>query len=233
MLELEGVTSGYDGIPIIRDVTFEIGEGQILAVVGRNGAGKTTLARTIIGLLQPSRGKILLRGEDVTRSDARERALAGIGYVPQGRGIFGRLTVDENLLLGTAVGKRAASERALVDVYKLFPILEQRRLQKGGTLSGGEQQMLAIGRVLIGAPSLLVLDEPSDGIQPSIVEQISNLVVQLNQDHGLTTLLVEQNIDMVVSCAHRCFVMDKGSIVTEVSPKGLEDPEFARQYLAV
>jgi urea transport system ATP-binding protein len=126
------VTSGYDEGPINRGVTFEIDEGQILAIVGRNGVGKTTLARTIVGLVRPSSGKVLLRGTDITRTDARERALAGIGYVPQGRGIFGQLTVQENLTLGTAIGRRAAGAQSLVDVYKLFPILEERRMQKRG-----------------------------------------------------------------------------------------------------
>jgi urea transport system ATP-binding protein len=233
MLRLENVTSGYRGVPINRNVKLEVTEGQVVAIVGRNGVGKSTLARTIAGQLRPSTGEIFLAGKDVTFLDARRRALAGIGYVPQGREVFARLTVEENLSLGTSIGFQAGPGISMPDVYELFPILRERRWQKGGTLSGGQQQMLAIARVLMGKPKLLILDEPSDGIQPSIIQGMAELIARLNREVGITTILIEQNIEMVVSCADRCAVMEKGSLVAEVPPSRLESPEFAQRYLAI
>jgi urea ABC transporter ATP-binding protein UrtE len=233
ILRLENVTSGYQGVPINRNVKLEVTEGQVVAIVGRNGVGKSTLARTIAGQLRPSTGEIFLAGKDVTFLDARRRALAGIGYVPQGREVFARLTVEENLSLGTSIGVQAGPGIPMPDVYELFPILRERRWQKGGTLSGGQQQMLAIARVLMGKPKLLILDEPSDGIQPSIIQGIAELIARLNREVGITTILIEQNIEMVVSCADRCAVMEKGSLVAEVPPSRLESPEFAQRYLAI
>ena len=233
MLELDAIASGYGGIPINRAVSFAARRGEIVAIVGRNGVGKTTLVKTIVGLLAPTAGRILLDGRDVTRADASERARAGIGYVPQGRGIFGRLTVEENLAMGELVG---AGERGRIDrarVFDWFPILQERRRQRAGTLSGGQQQMLAIGRVLVGQPRLMILDEPSEGVQPNIVQRIGEIIVRLNAETALTTLLVEQNIDLVLACAQRCLIMDKGTIIAEIAAGDLADAETARRYLSI
>ncbi len=231
-LGLEGVTSGYGGIPIVREVSLEVENGEIVAIVGRNGVGKTTLIETVAGLLPVMEGGITFRGQDVTRADARDRARLGMGYVPQGRGIFSRLSVEENLRMGELVGGGRA-EAAFERVYEWFPRLRERRRQRAGTLSGGEQQMLAIGRILVGQPSILLLDEPSEGIQPTIVEQIADVIATLNRDNALTVLLVEQNIDLVCATAHRCIVVDKGATAATLTPDELADPEVARRYLAI
>ena len=231
-LGLDAVTSGYGGIPIVREVSLEVEAGEIVAIVGRNGVGKTTLIDTIAGLLPVMSGGITFRGRDVTHADARARARSGMGYVPQGRGIFARLSVEENLRMGEMVGGGRA-EAAFERVYDWFPRLRERRRQRAGTLSGGEQQMLAIGRILVGRPSILLLDEPSEGIQPTIVALIADVITKLNREDALTVLLVEQNIDLVSATAHRCVVVDKGATAAVLAPEELADPEIARRYLAI
>jgi len=233
LLQLESVSSGYDGIPIVRDMTLTLNRGQILAIIGRNGVGKTTLVKTIAGILKVIKGTIAFGGEPVTHYDSLAMARRGVGYVPQGRGIFARLTVAENLCVGETVGGSAARNGHYERVYDWFPRLKERRSQRAGTLSGGEQQMLAIGRVMVGHPTMLLLDEPSEGIQPNVVEQIAEVIMEQNARVGLSTLLVEQNIDFVRLAARRCLVMDKGAIVASLSSEELGDPEIASRYLAI
>lgn len=230
MLELVNVSTAYGSVPVNRDVSIHVRQGEIVALVGRNGVGKSTLAKCTIGLLAAASGKIVFDGKDVTRAPAQIRARAGMGYVPQGRGIFGDLSVEENLLMGCDIG---GAGRDIDEVLGYLPILKDRRKQLGGTLSGGQQQMLSIGRVLMGAPRMLLLDEPSDGIQPNLIEEIGRLICLFNAQRGLTTFLIEQNLDLILSCATRCLVMEKGLIVDEISPQTLEDPEVARKYLAI
>ena len=232
MLSLKSVSSGYGSIPVVRDIILDVARGEVLALVGRNGVGKTTLINTIAGLIAVSSGRILFKDQDVTDLDAQLMARMGIGYVPQGRGLFSRLSVVENLRMGELVGG-APGEADYERVYDWFPILKERRKQRAGTLSGGEQQMLAIGRVLIGKPDFLLLDEPSEGIQPSIVQLIADVIVQLSEELDLTILLVEQNIDLVYATADRCVVMEKGSIVASLSPEEMAEPDTARRYLAI
>ncbi len=232
MLILEGLTAGYDDVPILRDVDMTVEEGEIVAIAGRNGVGKSTLAKAIAGLIRTTAGTKRFAGQEATRFDPRRMALAGLGYVPQGREIFTRLTVQENLMMGDMVGgsQEAPGYEA---VYAWFPILEKRRTQKAGTLSGGEQQMLAIGRALVGGAKLLLLDEPSDGIQPTIVAEIAQVLRQENQKNRLTILLIEQNVGLILDTAHRCLVMEKGSITKEMRPSALADPETAARLLAI
>lgn len=232
MLRIEGISSGYGGISIVREVSLAVERGEVLAVMGRNGAGKTTLVDSVAGLLPVSAGSIDLEGHDVTSLDASARARLGLGYVPQGRGIFARLSVEENLRMGSTIGGRP--ERADIErAFDWFPILKERRRQRAGTLSGGEQQMLAIGRVMAGSPTLLLLDEPSEGIQPSIVQMIAEVITRQNREAGLTVLLVEQNVDLVYLAADRCGVMNKGSIEAWFVPDSLTDPQTVRRYLAL
>jgi ABC-type branched-subunit amino acid transport system ATPase component len=229
-LELDGLRAGYQGSTIVRGISLTLGVSEILAVVGRNGVGKTTLIKAIMGLVPLTAGVVRLGGKDMTGLDATQRARNGMGYVPQGRGIFTRLTVAENLKMGSLVGGTGKSNAEIV--YQWFPILKKRQKQRAGTLSGGEQQMLSIGRVLSGKPSVLILDEPSEGVQPSIVDQIAEVIRDRNRD-GLPVIIVEQNIDMLEELAHRCVVLEKGAVTAELTPADLAKPEIARQYLAI
>jgi len=231
MIDLDGVRAGYGETPILRDVDISVREGEIVGVIGKNGVGKTTLVKTVVGLLEPDEGTVTFDGKDVTDRPPHERARMGIGYIPQGREIFPDLTVEQNLRMGETVNED--SDRVLYgQVYEYFPILEARRDQKGGTLSGGQQQMLAIARALISNPDLLLLDEPSEGIQPSIVRQISEDMRAINEDLGTTILFVEQNLQVIRDMADRCYAMERGTIVDEVADADLDDETLA-SYLAV
>jgi urea ABC transporter ATP-binding protein UrtE len=231
LLTIDGLRSGYGGKPVLQGVDLSVRDREVTAVIGRNGVGKSTLMKAVIGLLPTTDGTIRFNGADIGAETPHARARRGIGYVPQGRDVFPRMSVEENLRVGLSIsGARTAD---FEPVYANFPILKERRRQAAGTLSGGQQQQLAIGRVLVGQPTLLLLDEPSEGIQPSIVQDIARIVVELNQKTGLTVVLVEQNIDMIRAMAQRCFVMDKGRVVTELAPAMLDDSSVVRRYLAV
>jgi len=232
ILKVEGLETCYGKVAALKGVSFEVRQGQIVTLLGSNGAGKSTTLRTLSGLLEPTAGKVTFCGEDITRKLAHEIVRRGLVHLPEGRHIFKDLTVQENLELGayTLRDKQERSQR-LRGVFERFPILGRRRKQLGGTLSGGEQQMLAIGRGLMAAPKLLLMDEPSMGIAPLIVRDITNIVRQLNEE-GTTILLVEQNAKMALGLADYGYVLDTGSIVLEGRGSELRsDEKVVKAYL--
>ena len=230
-LEIANLNAGYDGTPILRDVSVSVDDGEIVGIVGRNGVGKTTLLKTIMGLLDPESGSVQYNGEELTGTAANERARRSIGYVPQGRDVFPGLTVEENLLVGETVG--GDDETRYEQVYDYFPILEERSGQDAGTMSGGQQQMLAIARALVGGPDLLLVDEPSEGVQPSIVQSITEDLKRINEEFGTTILFVEQNLSVIQGLADRCYAIDHGTIVDEITGDAVSDQENLEEYLVV
>ena len=233
LLNTVGLWSGYGGKPVLQGVDMEVREGEIVAVIGRNGVGKSTLMKSLIGLLPADQGSVIFKGAAIDPLAAHRRARLGIGYVPQGRDVFPRMSVMENLEVGRSMSGKVPSKELVEQIFGYFPILAERRGQAAGTMSGGQQQQLAIGRVLMGSPSLILLDEPSEGIQPNIVQDIARIMVGLNRSSGITIVCVEQNIDMIRAMARRAYVMDKGRITAELTPESLEDRDLVRRYLAV
>jgi urea transport system ATP-binding protein len=215
MLAVRDVDAAYGLSQVLSSIGLTVESGEAVALLGRNGVGKTTLLRTIVGLHPLARGNIAFDDHEIGRLPAHRRARLGIGYVPQGRGIFPHLTVEENLALGeSAIGSRATDKRrALERVFSYFPTLARVRSRKGGVLSGGEQQQLALGRALVAEPRLLLLDEPCEGIQPSIVQEIETVLSAIRRELGIALLLVEQHLDFAWSIADRYYVMQRGTVV--------------------
>ena len=233
MLEVRGLRGGYGAIEVLRGIDLEIRAGEIVAVLGSNGAGKSTLNNTVCGLLSATGGSIRFDGRDITRARATEIVAAGLVQVPEGRRVFPDLSVRENLLLGSYRRGRAHRERNMERVLATFPRLGERTSQRAGTLSGGEQQMLAIGRGLMAEPRLLILDEPSLGLAPLLVEEMFALVARLNGE-GLAILLVEQNVGQSLELARRAYVLENGSCAFHGTPAELlARPELKRAYLGI
>ena len=231
LLSLEGLDSGYGKSRICQGVDLRVDDGELVCLLGRNGVGKSTLMRAIIGLLPSTAGRIVFDGQDITRLPEYQRARLGIAYVPQGRLVFGRLTVAENLRSGTVIGGRRLAPSYAADVLDYFPILRDRLGQRAGTMSGGEQQMLAIARALAGKPRLLLLDEPSEGIQPSIVQSIREILRRIQQERKLAMLLVEQNLKFASALAQRGYVIEKGRIVAAGPMADLVSDSVVREHL--
>jgi branched-chain amino acid transport system ATP-binding protein len=230
LLEVTDVVVHYGKIAALKEITLSVDEGEIVALIGANGAGKTTTLKTISGLRPLSAGRIVFEGSDISRMPGHKRVTAGIGQAPEGRGVFPGMTVQENLLMG-AYTRKGSVAKELAEVYELFPRLAERKNQSGGTMSGGEQQMVAIGRALMAKPRVLLLDEPSMGLAPILVNQIFDIIREIN-DRGTTVLLVEQNAQQALQLAHRAYVLETGRVVKSAEASLLlDDPEVRAAYL--
>jgi branched-chain amino acid transport system ATP-binding protein len=230
LLEVSDVVVHYGKIAALKDVTLGVDEGEIVALIGANGAGKTTTLKTISGLRPLSAGRIVFEGADISRMPGHKRVMAGIGQAPEGRGVFPGMTVQENLLMG-AFTRKGSVAKELDEVYELFPRLAERKNQSGGTMSGGEQQMVAIGRALMAKPRVLLLDEPSMGLAPILVNQIFEIIKEIN-NRGTTVLLVEQNAQQALNLAHRAYVLETGRVVKSADASLLlDDPQVRAAYL--
>jgi branched-chain amino acid transport system ATP-binding protein len=231
LLALANVESAYGPIKAIRGVSLKVEQGRIVTVLGSNGAGKSTILKTISGVLDPTRGSVTFRGEDITAKDPAEIVRRGLVHVPEGREVFPLLTVHDNLLMGAYTrGDKDGVARDLEQVYAYFPILRERRQQDAGLLSGGQQQMLAISRALMGAPQLMLLDEPSLGLSPKLTREIFEIVVRINRERGTTILLVEQNAHMALNAADFGYVLENGRIVMEDSCDRLREKDDIREF---
>src|SRR5882757_5864873 len=233
-LAVEGLRAAYGEIEVLHGVSLTVEKGQIVALLGANGAGKSTVIKAIMGLVKPTAGRVLLDGRDLSGQAAHMAARAGIALVPEGRRIFKKMTVEENLQVGGVVRGGAETRGRLADIYALFPVLGERRRQVGGTLSGGEQQMLAIGRALMSRPSYILMDEPSLGLAPLVVESVHQAIDRIRRDMGIGGILVEQNVAVALGIAAHASVLMRGAVVLEGEPKAVaNDPALKDEYLEV
>lgn len=232
MLEIKDLFVSYGMMEVLHGVNLNVQSGELVSVIGPNGAGKTTLIKTIMGLVQPKSGTVLYDGQDITKVPAHKRAAMGIGYVPEGRHVFGRLTVEENLTIGAYSSKDKEKLKKNIEmVYDIFPRLGERRAQLARTMSGGEQQMLATGRALMTNPKIVLMDEPSMGLSPLLVKEIFAIIEELHKS-GITILLVEQNAKMALAISDRAYVLETGKIAMEGTAQELaEDDGVRKAYL--
>lgn len=227
VLRINKLEARYGESVVLRDVNLNVPEGKLVSLMGRNGVGKTTTLKSIMGILPQKSGEIIFGGKSWYREPPEDRARAGIGYVPQGRDIFPNMTVGENLQICVSLyGKKARDRMSFV--LDLFPVLKEMLKRKGGVLSGGQQQQLAIGRALLTCPKLLILDEPTEGIQPSIIDLIEDALVRLKKEMGISILLVEQYLDLVAAISDYVYIMDRGIIIVEGEPTILADPAITK-----
>jgi len=233
MLQVTDVVAGYGRGVVLHNLSLSVDEGEVLGVLGRNGMGKSTLIRVLAGLLKIRSGRLQVGDTDLTRAPAHARTGHGIAVVPQGRGVFGDLTVSENLNLGRLAAGGRVRQGRLQEVLDYFPRLAERPKQRAGTMSGGEQQMLAIARAMMAEPRILLLDEPSDGIMPMLVQQIADNIKEINRKEGLTTVVVEQNVPMVARMSTRCLILESGRIVANGPIEELTATGEVEEHLGV
>jgi urea transport system ATP-binding protein len=231
ILSIEKLSISIGGSRILREVSLDLPSRHVFCLMGRNGVGKTTTLKSVVGLYRPNSGRVVFEGHDISKLPPEQRAHAGIGYVPQGRGIFPHLTVAENLFIGAVAKKKKKIKAALERVYTLFPIIKDFLSRKGGMLSGGQQQQLAIGRALLTEPKLLILDEPTEGIQPNIIDQIGE-AIKLLKNESITILLVEQYLEFCKELADNFAILDRGSVVAQ-GPVAELTEEVVKQHLTV
>jgi len=235
LLKIDNVSSGYGSTIIVNNFSFDVERGQILAITGSNGMGKTTLMKTIMGLIKVREGKISFKDEDITNSSPDHRSKSGIGYVPQGREIFSALTVEQNIMLPIYTRKKLSFDvnDKLEEIYSLFPILKEKRSANGSSLSGGQQQQLAIARALIFDPEIIILDEPAEGIQPSIVSFIGKILTDLSKNLKKTFIVVEQNISLISQLNSDCILVEKGILTKKLKSSEINTVEKARNLLSL
>jgi branched-chain amino acid transport system ATP-binding protein len=232
MLEVSELAAGYGRIPILTGVSFAVAQGEFIGILGHNGMGKTTLLRTLMGYVPATAGSVSFEGADITRAEPYRRARSGMGYVPQGREIFPGLSVLDNLRMG-AVAEPKNESAAIESVLEIFPRLKRLIDRAGGALSGGEQQLLAMARCLVGGPKLILLDEPTEGIQPSIIDEIVETLLSLRSKGGLTMILVEQNLDFIAALSQRVLIIQKGAIVHSAKPDELHGHGLVNEFIGV
>lgn len=235
MLKLKNVSSSYGESKVIKNISLEIEPGKFLGILGKNGMGKTTLLKTIMGLMSKSEGELILDGKDISKLSTNVRAKYGLGYVPQGRGILPQFTVEENMMVGAFARDEENKHNVNDDVdfvLQLFPILKDFQKRRGGDLSGGQQQQLAIARALLTKPKVLILDEPTEGIQPNIVEEIENVLIKLNKDHKMTVILVEQSVGFVKKAANNFIIIERGELVENGKASNITD-KLVNKYLTI
>jgi len=235
MLKLENVASYYGESLAINEINLEIKEGKFHGIIGKNGMGKSTLLKTIMGLMDKTDGLINLDGKDISKLKTNNRATEGLGYVPQGRGIMPQFTIEENLIVGTFARDKNNMNNINEDfefILKLFPILKKFWKRRGGDLSGGQQQQLAIARALLTKPKILILDEPTEGIQPNVVEEIENVLIKLNKEFNLTIIIVEQNVNFIKKAANNFSILERGKIVETGNASEISN-ELVQKYLTI
>ena len=233
VLKINNISAGYGSTTVINSFSFAINQGEILSITGRNGVGKSTLLKSIMGVIPIKSGNLFFQNEDISIKSSSDRSMLGISYVPQGREIFSSLSVEENILLPILVRNKINLKIKLNEIYKLFPILEEKKNNAGSSLSGGQQQQLAIARALVSDPKVILLDEPSEGIQPSIVKFIAETVQKISKTLKTTFIVVEQNISFISQLNSDCLVVDNGRILSKISASELKDVDKAKKLLSL